>query len=277
MKHTLLFFLLTTVFFFCDSAYAQVNQGSPAILEEIGVDEKLGDQIPMDLTFYTSDGETVLLSDLMQEEKPVLLNPLYYECPVLCGLVLDAVYNVVNELSWSPGNQYTIISFSIDPKETPEIAARSKENYLSSLDRDGAENGWHFLTGPEESIQKLTEAIGFRYKYDEQTGEYLHLASIMMISPDGTITRYLYGATFKEFDLRNALFEAAEGTIGSTLDRVLFYCFTYDPASQSYVPVALNIMKLGGLATVIFLGIFLSVFWRREQGSTQSNKFEIDR
>jgi protein SCO1 len=277
MKHTLLFFLLTTVFFFCDLAYAQLNQDRPAILEEIGVDEKLGEQIPLDLTFYTSDGETVLLSDLMQNEKPVLLNPLYYECPVLCGLVLDAVYSVVNELSWSPGNQYTIISFSIDPKETPEIAARSKDKYLTSLDRDGAEDGWHFLTGPEESIQKLTEAIGFRYKYDEQTGEYLHLASIMMISPDGTITRYLYGATFREFDLRNALFEAAEGTIGSTLDRVLFYCFTYDPSSQSYVPVALNIMKIGGLATVIFLGIFLSVFWRRERGSKQSNKFEIDR
>lgn len=277
MKYTLSIILLTAVFFICDVANAQLNQGRPAILEEIGVDEKLGESIPLDLQFYNSDGEMVLLGDLIQDGKPVLLNPLYYECPILCGLVLDAVFKVVNELSWSPGNQYTIISFSIDPDETPEMAARSKEQYLSALNRDGAENGWHFLTGPEESIKQLTDAIGFRYKYDERTGEYLHLASIMMISPSGTITRYLYGAVFREFDLRNALFEAAEGTIGSTLDRVLFYCFTYDPSSQSYVPVAMNIMKLGGLATVIFLGIFLSVFWRRERGSSQSiNPKSID-
>lgn len=277
MKYTLSLYLLITVFFVCDVANAQLNQSRPAILEQIGVDEKLGEQIPMDLLFYTSDGEEVLLGDLIQDGKPVLLNPLYYECPILCGLVLDAVFNVVKELSWSPGNQYTIISFSIDPKETPEMASNAKGQYLTALNREGASDGWHFLTGPEESIRKLTDSIGFRYKYDEQTGEYLHLASIMMISPQGTITRYLYGAVFREFDLRNALFEAAEGTIGSTIDRILFYCFTYDPSSQSYVPVAMNIMKLGGLATVIFLGIFLSVFWRREKGSKQSNKFEIDR
>ncbi len=277
MKYTLSLYFLIAVFFICDVANAQLNQSRPAVLEQIGVDEKLGEQIPLDLLFYTSDGEEVLLGDLIQDGKPVLLNPLYYECPILCGLVLDAVFNVVKELSWSPGNQYTIISFSIDPNETPEIAANSKEQYLTALNREGAEDGWHFLTGPQESIEKLTDAIGFRYMYDEQTGEYLHLASIMMISPEGTITRYLYGAVFREFDLRNALFEAAEGTIGSTIDRILFYCFTYDPSSQSYVPVAMNIMKLGGLATVIFLGIFLSVFWRREKGSKQSNKFEIDR
>ena len=277
MKYTLSIYLLITVFFICDVANAQLNQSRPAVLEQIGVDENLGERIPLDLPFYTSDGKEVLLGDLMQDGKPVLLNPLYYECPILCGLVLDAVFNVVKELSWTPGNQYTIISFSIDPKETPEMAANSKEQYLTALDRDGAEDGWHFLTGPEESIKKLTDAIGFRYMYDEQTGEYLHLASIMMISPEGSITRYLYGAVFREFDLRNALFEAAEGTIGSTIDRILFYCFTYDPSSQSYVPVAMNIMKLGGLATVVFLGIFLSVFWRQERGSKQSNKFEIDR
>ena len=277
MKYTLSLYFLIAVFFICGVANAQLNQSRPAVLEQIGVDEKLGEQIPLDLLFYTSDGEEVLLGDLIQDGKPVLLNPLYYECPILCGLVLDAVFNVVKELSWSPGNQYTIISFSIDPNETPEMAANSKEQYLTALNREGAEDGWHFLTGPQESIEKLTDAIGFRYMYDEQTGEYLHLASIMMISPEGTITRYLYGAVFREFDLRNALFEAAEGTIGSTIDRILFYCFTYDPSSQSYVPVAMNIMKLGGLATVIFLGIFLSVFWRREKGSKQSNKFEIDR
>ncbi len=277
MRITLSIILLISVFSNFDIATAQLNQGKPAILEEIGVDEKLGKSIPMDLEFVNSEGQIIRLSDLIEEGKPVLLNPLYYECPTLCGLVLDAVYNVVNELAWSPGTDYTIISFSIDPNETPDIAANAKQSYLTRLGRIGSEKGWHFLTGDEESIKKLTDSIGFRYKYDEQTGEYLHLASIMMISPKGTITRYLYGASFSEFDLRNALYEAADGTIGSAMDKVVMYCFTYDPSSQSYVPVAMNIMKLGGLATVIILGIFLGVFWRRERFFSQSKKLEFDR
>ncbi len=277
MKYTLTIISIVAVFFIFDAASAQVNQGAPAIVEDIGVDEKLGEKIPLNLRFANSEGDSVSIGELIEDGKPVLLNPLYYECPVLCGLVLDAVYNVVSDLAWSPGQDYTIISFSIDPEETPELAARTKDQYLTSLNRPGAEDGWHFLTGQEEAISKLTDAVGFRFKYHEQTGEYLHLASIMMISPDGVITRYLYGAAFREFDLRNALNEAADGTIGSTLERVMFYCFTYDPSSQSYVPIAMNIMKLGGLATVIFLGIFLSVFWRRERSSSQSPKLEFDR
>ncbi len=277
MKITLKILVTISVFFLFNSAYAQLNQNRPAILEEVGVEEKLGETIPLDLEFINSDGQIVRIGDLIEEGKPVLLNPLYYECPIICSLVLDAVFKVVKELVWTPGRDYTIISFSIDPEETPEQAAASKEQYLTALDRPGAEDGWHFLTGSKESIAALTDAVGFRYKYDERTGEYIHLASIMMLSPEGVITRYLYGASFREFNLRNALFESADGTIGSTLDRVLFYCFTYDPASQSYVPVAMNIMKLGGLATVIILGIFLGVFWRRERGSTQPPKFEFDR
>ncbi|WP_069133286.1 SCO family protein [Rhodohalobacter halophilus] len=261
------FFIFSTI-----SVSAQLNQAKPQILEEIGVDEKLGDTIPLDLKFANSEGDSVRLGDLIEEGKPVLLNPLYYECPTLCILVLDAVYKVVEQLAWSPGDDYTIISFSIDPEEGPEVATQNKASYLRSLDRPRADEGWHFLTGNEEEIKQLTDAIGFRYKYDEQTGEYVHLASIMMLSPEGVITRYLYGATFKEFDLRNALYEAAEGNIGSAMDKVIMYCFTYDPSSQSYVPVAMNIMKLGGLATVIILGIFLGIFWRRERRSTQSSK-----
>ncbi|MCC5906149.1 MAG: SCO family protein [Balneolaceae bacterium] len=274
MKNTLTIFLTISVFFLFDTAIAQLNQ-NPAAVAGVGVDEKLGETIPMDLRFANSEGDSVSIGELIKDGKPVLLNPLYYDCPVLCGLVLDAVFKVVNELVWSPGKDYTIISFSIDPEETPEQAAASKETYLADLNRPGAEDGWHFLTGNEKAIQALTDAVGFRYKYDERLGEYIHLASIMMISPEGVVTRYLYGASFREFDLRNALYEAADGTIGSTLDRVLFYCFTYDPSSQSYVPVAMNIMKLGGLATVIILGIFLGVFWRRERGSLQPKKFEI--
>lgn len=277
MKTALNIVFLISVFFFFDSANAQLNQNKPAILDEIGVDEKLGDTIPLDLRFANSDGDSVRIGDLIEDGKPVLLNPLYYECPVLCGIVLDAVFNVVNILKWDPGKDYTIISFSIDPEETPEIAASSKQQYLDDLNRPGAEDGWHFLTGKPDAIEVLTDAIGFSYKYDEQTGEYLHLASIMMLSPEGVVTRYLYGTRFDEFDLRNALYESADGKIGSPVDKVILYCFTYDPDSNSYVPLAMNIMKLGGLATAIILGIFLGVFWRRERGSSQSPKIEIEK
>lgn len=276
-KLTLSILTFFSVFFLFDPSHAQLNQGKPAILDEIGVDEKLGDSIPMDLTFVNSQGDSVRIGDLIEKGKPVLLNPLYYECPVLCSVVLDAVFDVVYELQWTPGSDYTIISFSIDPQETPEIAAESKQQYLSDLDRPGAEDGWHFLTGSQKSIDKLTEAIGFRYKYDEDKDQYIHMASIMLLSPEGSVVRYLYGAKFSEFNLRNALYEAADGKIGSAVDQVVLYCFTYDPDSKSYVPVALNIMKIGGLATVIILGIFLGVFWRRERNSSQPTKIEINR
>ena len=279
MKNTLQILLMVSVFLCFNNAFGQLNQHPPEVLNQIGVDEKLGDTVPLDLEFVTSDGKTVLLRELFEEDKPVLLNPLYYECPILCNLVVESVFNVVNELIWSPGEDYIIISFSIDPEEDHTIAKTNKEQYVSRLDKPGAEDGWYFLTSDQKSIEALTDAVGFRYTYDENTGEYLHLANIMMLSPEGVVTRYLYGASFREFDLRNALYEAADGTIGSTLDQILLYCFTYDPSSQSYVPVAMNIMKLGGLATLIFLGIFLTIFWKREKNkdSTQTTKFEIDK
>lgn len=279
MKTTLQILLMVSVLLCFNDVNGQLNQHRPEVLEQIGVDEKLGDTIPLDIEFVTSDGVTVMLGDLIEEGKPVLLNPLYYECPVLCNLVVESVFKVVDELIWSPGEDYTIISFSIDPEEDYKIAKTNKDLYVDKLNKPNAGKGWHFLTSDQESIKALTDAIGFRYTYDERTGEYLHLASIMMLSPEGVVTRYLYGASFREFDLRNALYEAADGTIGSTLDQILLYCFTYDPSSQSYVPVAMNIMKLGGLATLIFLGIFLGVFWRREKNkdSIQTTKFELDK
>ena len=276
MKSTLILISWLSVFFIFDTANAQLNQNRPAILDDIGVDEKLGDQIPLDLKFANSNGDSVSIGELIESGKPVLLNPLYYECPILCSLVLDGVFSTINELVWTPGKDYTIISFSIDPEEGPELAAEYKERYINALNRPGSEEGWHFLTGSEENIKALTNSIGFKYKYEETTGEFIHLASVMMLSPEGIISRYLYGANFREFDFRNGLYEAADGKIGSMTDRILLYCFTYDPSSQSYVPVAMNIMKLGGLATVIILGIFLGVFWRRERGSSQPPTIEIE-
>lgn len=269
MKFPMSILMVIPVFFIADLAYGQLNREKPAILDEVGVNERLGETIPLDLKFATSEGDSVTLAELMDDGKPVLLNPLYYECPTLCGLVLDAVFNVVHDLAWSPGREYTIISYSIDPLETAEHASAKKAEIMKDLDRTGADEGWYFLTGSEESIHALSEAVGFKYKYDERTGEYIHLASIMLLSPEGKITRYLYGLNMREFDLRNALSEAAGGQIGSVVDRIILYCFTYDSASQSYVPLAINIMKIGGLATMLILGIFLTILWRRHSGTSK--------
>lgn len=277
MKTALKVIFTISVFLIVDLSYGQLNQGNPAILEDIGVDEKLGERIPSGLTFANSEGDSVSIGELMQDGKPVLLNPLYYECPSLCGLVQEAVFDVVQEMDWSPGTDYTIISYSIDPEETVEHAASSKTEIIQDLNRPGAEEGWHFLTGNEKAIKTLSESIGFKYKYDERIGEYVHQASIMLISPDAEITRYLYGLKIDEFDLRNALYEAADGKIGSTIEKAVLYCYTYDPSSQSYVPFAMNIMKLGGLATILILGIFLTILWKRHGGSEQSPKIEFEK
>ncbi|MEX0723755.1 MAG: SCO family protein [Gracilimonas sp.] len=263
-RFALLAITLFAVLLTSQTAQAQLNREQPDALQDLGIDEHLGDIIPLDAKFATSTGDSVQLSDLLEEGKPVLLNPLYYECPMLCGLVLDGTINVIEDLQWKPGKDFIVISISIDPEEDAELAARSKQNYLSQMDST-TRSGWHFLTGNKTEIDKVVEAVGFRYKEIEGTGEYAHSAAIMLLSPEGKITRYLYGISYDEFNVRSALYEAADGQIGSTVDKVVMYCYQYDPDSGSYVPVAINIMKLGGLATLIFLGIFLGSLWLREK------------
>jgi protein SCO1/2 len=194
---------------------------------------------------------------------------------MLCGLVIEGVFNVIDDLEWSPGEDYTVISFSIDPNENHETAAKAKAKYLSQLEANKAQDGWYFLTGSKSSIDLLTNSVGFKYKEIEQTGEYAHSAAIMFLSPAGMVTRYLYGISFDEFNVRNALYEAADGKIGSTVSRVVMYCYQYDPSSDTYVPVAINIMKIGGLATLLILGIFLGLLWVREKRKKQSHNYDL--
>lgn len=274
-RFTLLAISLLAVFLSSQSANAQVNRETPDALQDLGIDEHLGDYIPLDAKFATSEGDSVVLGDLLEEGKPVLLNPLYYECPMLCGLVIDGVINVVDELAWKPGKEFIVISISIDPKEDAELAARSKENYLSGMDST-TKAGWHFLTGNKNQIDKVIEAVGFEYKEIEKTGEFAHSAAIMLLSPEGKITRYLYGISYDSFNVRSALYESADGKIGNTVDKLVMYCYQYDPDSGSYAPVAINIMKLGGLATLIILGIFLGVLWLREKRKKPTSKTEFN-
>ncbi len=265
---------LFAVLFLPFNAVAQLNQGQPEALQGVGINEQLGDYIPLDATFATSTGDSVTIGSLLEEGKPVILNPMYLECPMLCGLVIDGVLNVADQLAWTPGNDYQIISFSIDPEEKHELAAEYRTKFVSKLNKDIPDNGWYFLTGEKKEIDKVIDAVGFQYNEVEGTGEYAHSAAIIMLSPGGKITRYLYGIQYNEFDVRNALYESADGKIGSTLDKVLMYCYQYDPNSNSYVPIAINIMKIGGLATLIILGIFLSLFWLREKGKKVTSNID---
>lgn len=274
-RFTLYAIILLAVFLTSLPATAQVNREQPDALQNLGIDEHLGDYIPLDAKFADSNGDSVLLGDLLEDGKPVLLNPLYYECPMLCGLVLDGTINVIEDMVWKPGKEFIVISISIDPEEDAELAARSKENYLSQMDST-TKAGWYFLTGKKSQIDKVVEAVGFRYKEIEDTGEFAHSAAIMLLSPDGKITRYLYGISYDEFNVRSALYESADGKIGNTIDKVVMYCYQYDPDSGSYAPVAINIMKLGGLATLIILGIFLGSLWLREKRKNQNSKTEFN-
>lgn len=275
MKRIALYaFYLLAVLSLPFNAAAQHNNAQPEALQGVGIDEHLGDFIPLDAKFATSSGDSVTIGSLLVDGKPVILNPLYFECPMLCGLVIDGVMNVVDDLAWKPGSDYQIISVSIDSDEDHIMAAEYKSKFTSKINKEVDTSGWHFLTGNKNEIDKLVDAVGFKYTEVAGTGEYAHSAAIMMLSPAGKITRYLYGIQYNEFDVRNALYDAADGQIGSTLEKVLMYCYQYDANSNSYVPVAINIMKIGGLATLIILGIFLGLLWLRDNRKNVTSKID---
>ena len=275
MKRIALFaFYLFAVLSLPFDGLAQNNRTQPEALQGVGIDEHLGEFIPLDAKFATTSGDSVTIGSLLKEGKPIILNPLYFECPMLCGLVIDGVLNVADDLDWSIGEEYQIISISIDPNEDHLLAKEYKEKYTSRLNKSFAQDGWTFLTGNKKEIDKIIDAVGFKYNEVEGTGEFAHSAAIIMLSPDGKITRYLYGIQYNEFDVRNALYESADGKIGSTLEKVLLYCYQYDPDSNSYAPVAINIMKIGGLATLIILGIFLGLLWIREKGKNVTTNID---
>lgn len=253
-------------------ANAQLNREEPDALQNIDVEEHLGEIIPLDAKFATAKGDSITIGDLLIEGKPAILNPVYYHCPMLCSLVLEGVEKAVQQVEWKPGKDYTVITLSIDPEEDHPIAAVTKKEILSVMEDSSIGSGWHFLTGSKSQIDRVVEAAGFNYKLIEDTGEYAHSAAILFLSPDGKITRYLYGIEYEEFNVRSALYEAAEGKIGNTVTKVIMYCYQYDPESDSYVPVAFNMMKLGGLATLIFLAIFLGPLWLRERRKKATSK-----
>jgi protein SCO1/2 len=244
--------------------WAQLADQVPEALQEVGVTEHLGAKLPLDATFTNERGERVSLGQYFDGDRPVILTLNYYKCPMLCGLMLNGVVDGLEQLAWSPGDEFEMVTISINPLETPELATAKKQNYLKRLDRPGAGEGWHFLTGYELDIDRVAEAVGFAYSYDPETQEYAHAAAIMVITPDGRVARYLYGIEYPAKRLKFALLEAAEGSVGSPLDQLILYCYHYDPTNRRYSPVAMNIMRVGASATALILGISLGGLWLRD-------------
>lgn len=260
----------TVLVLFAVQVIAQVNNDLPPDLKNVDIVENLGKEAALKAKFLTSDSTSITLNEILEQGKPIILNPVYYECPMLCTLVLNGLLDGVKSLGWNVGNEFIIVTFSIDPNEGPALAKANKNAYLEQYGRPGADEGWYFLTGSEENIRNLTNSIGFGFAWDEFGQQWAHGAAITFLTPDGKISRYLYGIEFSELDLKNAIGEASEGTIGSTLDRLLLYCYQYDPAARSYVPHAINIMKVGGLLTLSLVGSLLGFLWYREHSHKES-------
>lgn len=240
----------------------------PEELEGVDVVERRGDRIPLDITFTDETGARVPLQRYFDSGRPVILVLGYYRCPMLCNLVLSGLVDGLKPLEWSPGQEFEIVSVSIDPTEGPDVARAKKENYLRAYERPSAAAGFHFLTGNQEDIEKLAGATGFKYRWVEERSEYAHAAVLTFLTPEGEISQYIYGVLHEPKTLRLALVDASQGTIGSALDRIILYCFHYDSKTGQYTPAVMNLLKIGALLTVVILGVFLTALWRRDVGRT---------
>lgn len=225
----------------------------PPILRDVGIDQKLNNQIPLDLLFRDETGSGVRLGQYFGQ-KPVILVLAYYDCPMLCTMVLNGLLHSLKELKLNVGQQFEVVTISFDPTEKPSLAAAKKAIYVGLYDRPGAAAGWHFLTGDEPSIHQLAQAVGFHYNYDPQTRQYVHATGIMVLSPQGRLARYFYGIQYPAGNLRLGLVEASHGKIGSPVDEVLLYCSQYDPATGKYSVIISHVLKIAALVTILSLG-----------------------
>lgn len=233
----------------------------PPGLKNVGIEQHLNQQIPPMLTFRDETGKSVQLGDYFGK-KPMILNLVYYQCPMLCGEVLSGLESALRVLKFDVGKDFDVLTVSFDPHETPAMASAKKAEFIKRYGRPGAADGWHFLTGPQESIDALTKAAGFQYEYDSKTGEFAHATAIMVLTPPGKIAQYYYGIEFAPKDLRLGLVQASQGKIGSVVDEVLLYCYHYDPNAGKYSAVVSRILKLAAGATILALGTFLIVLFR---------------
>jgi protein SCO1 len=248
----------------------------PPGLKNVAIEQHLDEEIPPGLEFRDETGKSVHLSDYFGK-KPMILNLVYYQCPMLCGEVLSGLESALRVLKFDVGKEFDVLTVSFDPKETPEMAAAKKSEFLKRYGRSGAEQGWHFLTGPAPSIDALTKAAGFQYQYDPRNGQFAHATAIMVLTPEGKIAQYYYGVEFAPKDLRLGLIQASQNKIGTVVDQVLLYCYHYDPDTGKYGAIISRVLQLSAGATVLILGTFLMVMFRMGPSSATKNRLSNGR
>lgn len=247
------------------AAAAQGQDGPGKVLQTIAFDQKLDAQVPLDLSFRDETGASAPLTSYFNHKRPVILALVYYQCPMLCSQVLNGLTRGLRPLALELGSDYDILTVSIDPKDTPEVAALKKANYLKSYGREGRAAGWHFLTGDPKSIEVLAESVGFRYSFNPATGQYAHAAGIVVLTPGGRVARYFYGIDFSPRDLQFGLVEAAAGRIGSRISKMLLLCYDYDAATGKYTLSILRFSQVLGVVTALGVGLMVALLLRRER------------
>jgi protein SCO1/2 len=246
------------------SAVAESSATPPRLPGKVSIDQRMGAKLPMDLMFRDETGQVVRLGSLFRG-KPVILNFMYYRCPMLCSMVMEGEASALTELKFDIGKEFDVLTVSMDPRDMPEAAAQKKEKYIKRYGRFGASGGWHFLTGHETAIRKLADAVGFHYAYDPKIDQFAHATALMVLTPDGHVSRYLFGFEYKPRDLKLALMEASASRIGSVTDQLLLLCYHYEPGTGKYSRNAMNFMRAGGIATMVSLAGFIFVMVRRDR------------
>ena len=242
-----------------------VKGALPPGLSKVGIDQRLNEQVPLDLQFKDEQGNTVKLGDYFHPGHPVIVSLVYFNCTMLCNEVLNGMSAAFKVLKFTPGKEFEVVTLSIDPREKPPLAAAKKHTYIEHLDRPGAEAGWHFLTGEQPQIDALANAIGWHYQYDAKLDQFAHAAGIVLVTPQGRISQYYYGVEFSARDMQLGIIQASGNRIGSVVDQVLLYCYHYDPRTGKYGAVITNIVRLAGAATMLILGSFLFTMFRLDK------------
>jgi protein SCO1/2 len=253
---------------------AAENTSIAEVADQIKISAPLGKKLPLDLSFIDPEGHTARLGEVFGE-RPVILHLVYYECPMLCKLSSDGLLRALSTLSLQPGKDFSIVTLSFDPREGPELSARARQLAMKRLGREVVEAGWQFFTGDGETIDKLCEAVGFRYFYDQKTGQFAHASGVFVLTPDGTLSRYLSGVQFSPRDLRLALVEASTGKVGSAADQVMLMCYMYDPTTGKYGLAIMSALRAAGIVTVGAIGAGIFVMVRRERRDMRKRTSKI--
>lgn len=276
-KMKILFFILFVLSLVANAYDGKMDPGvsnqMPKELDGVGIDQKLGAQLDLSLKFKDENNKDVTLGSFYSEHKPVVISLVYYSCPGLCNFHLNGLTEALKQVDWSPKDKFEILAISFDPKENAELALNKKKNYMKIYERPQAEEGWHFLTTDQETLSKLTSSVGFKYKWNEQEKEWSHASAAIITTPQGIISRYLGGIQFDPKDVKLALNEASGGKIGTLIDKVILFCFHYDPQANKYALYAFNLVRLGGALIVLVMFLWLLPFWirtKKTEGTVRS-------